>query len=125
MLETVRNVHDGMRWGLRSNATPSMVALLMTLLMSGCYRQPKPQPLVPPPMIPTAAMIPPPEGLPPANETPVISAPPAVPAVVASKPKPKPRNHRISDLPKTTPAPPNGNNPADQPDTPATPAPRI
>ncbi len=73
------------------------------ILLAGCHKQPKPIAVVPPPMIPESAMIPVPEALPP-DDTPVATPPPE--PVIASKPKPRPRNgKKITDLKPSNPAP--------------------
>jgi len=92
-------------------------------LLSGCHKQPKPQPLVPPPMLPESAMLPVPDALPPADEPAAAPQPASPPLTTASKPKPRPRNgKKISDLKP-------GNNPpvAETPVVPveATPPPKI
>lgn len=92
------------------------------ILLAGCHKQPKPIPIVPPPMIPESAMIPPPEVLPPEDTVPVVTAP--VEPVTAAKPKPRPRNGRkITDLKPSSPAPAAITPPAQTPPTSAETAP--
>ena len=74
---------------------------MVILLLAGCHKQPKPQPIVPPPMLTLAMMIPVPTVLPPDNEPPVVVKPPTPPLTVA-KTKPKKNSKKITDLPKTT-----------------------
>ena len=85
--------------------THFVVALLIGLL-SGCHKQPKPQPLVPPPMLPESAMLPIPDVLPPADEPEIVTPPGPAPTITAAKPKPRPRNGRkITDIKPATPPP--------------------
>lgn len=86
-------------------------ATLGFVALTGCHKQPKPQPLVPPPMLPQSAMIPLPAPIPPNNGTPIVTSPPP-PVVVATKPKGHPRSPRkISDL-KPSPTTANATPPA-------------
>src|SRR4051812_14500529 len=106
---------------------PIAVVMLAGLVsLTGCYRRPKPQPVVPAPMLPLSAMIPVPEALPPDEEEPEPTQP-ALPSVVATKPKPKPTRNgrRISDIPKPQPATTATNQPAPPENAPPAPAPRI
>lgn len=98
-------------------------ATLGFVALTGCHKQPRPQPLVPPPMLPQSAMIPLPAPIPPNNGTPVITPPPP-PVVVATKPKAHPRNpHKISDL-KPSPSTANAT-PTAPPPVETTPPPKI
>lgn len=76
-------------------------------LLSGCHKQPKPQPLVPPPMLSPSDMFPVPDALPPADEPAVVTPREPVPTTAtAVKPKPRPRNgKKITDLKPATPPP--------------------
>jgi hypothetical protein len=105
---------------VRNSSLVVITAVAMT--MSACHRQAKPQPLVPAPALPLSAIIPPPEVLPPGeDEEPAMTAPAEPATTVASKPKPRPRpnNRRVTDVPKpaTTAAsePPPAETPAAQP----------
>jgi hypothetical protein len=100
-------------------------ATLSFVALTGCNRQPKPQPLVPPPMIPQSAMLPLPVPLEPETGKPAVVAPAPPVTATASKPKGRPRNpHKISDLKPAptaataTPTPPS-------PPVETTPAPKI
>jgi hypothetical protein len=100
-------------------------AIFAVMFLAGCHKQPRPQPLVPPPMLPQSAMLPIPEVLPPGDEPATVEPPAPVPVTTASKPKPRPRNgKKISDLkPGTQPQAPDT-----QPtlaETPTAPPPKI
>src|SRR5947209_14685842 len=103
-------------------------AVVATLTLAGCHRQPKPQPLVPPPMLSPSDLLPLPEVLPPDNEPAVAAAPPPTPpVVVTSKPKPsRPRGGKktITDIKPPAP-PPTVETPASPPENSAATMPRI
>jgi len=101
-------------------------AVIATLTLAGCHRQPKPQPVVPPPMLSQNDILPLPEVLPPENEPIVAAPPPAPPVIVASKPKPsRPRGgKKITDLKSPAP-PPTVETPASPPENSAAAMPKI
>ena len=74
-------------------------AVFALIFLVGCHKQPKPQPLVPPPILPQSAMLPIPEVLPPSGAPAIAEQPAPAPVTAASKPKPRARNgKKISDL---------------------------
>lgn len=91
---------------LRVKKHTSSVLLLGISLLAGCHKQPKPAPIVPPPVIPASAMVPLPEVLPPADVEPAPPQP-AEPVVNVTKPRTRPRNgRRITDLKPSSSQPP-------------------
>ena len=100
-------------------------ATLSFVALTGCHRQPKPQPLVPPPMLPQSAMLPLPLPLAPDTGMPVVTQPSPPVITTASRPKGHPRNpHKISDL-KPSPNAANTNAPPPAPPVETQPPPKI
>src|SRR6266705_2258322 len=79
------------------------LSLALTSAITGCHKQPKPQPIVPPPSFPESAMIVFPEPLPPPG---VAAAPPPQPnpagKTQAHTTRPRPRNHSTEKKPPVT-----------------------
>ncbi len=110
---------------LRTFKHISSVLLFGVIALAGCRRQPRPIPLVPPPVIPDSAMMPLPDVLPPPE---VDSEPvqPTEPVATTTKPKPRPRNGRkITDMKPSTATPPAANTSAVNAAETSTPPPKI
>jgi hypothetical protein len=79
------------------------LTVALSSFVSGCHRQPKPQPIVPPPSFPESAMITFPEPLPPPG---VAAAPPPQPnpagKTQAHTTRPRSRNHSTEKKPPVT-----------------------
>jgi hypothetical protein len=90
--------------------TLTFTAALTSVTLAGCHKQPKPQPIVPPPAFPQSAMsLPPVQPLPPPGVTAVPPPPPPDTSKTVRNNRPRPRPHAPEKRSPTEPSAPGSN----------------